>query len=83
MVYPRILNIFSCAIQKDLIVSHPIYNSSQLVTQTVKNLPAMWKTQVQSLAWEDPLEKGTAIHSCLEFLPGEIHGQRSLMGYSP
>ena len=30
---------------------------SSLVAQTVKNLPAMWKTQVQSLCWEDPLEK--------------------------
>ena len=30
-----------------------------LVTQTVKNLPAMWETWVQSLGQEDPLEKGT------------------------
>ena len=40
-----------------------------LVAQTVKNLPAMWKTWVQSLGQEDPLEKGTATHSsvsCLE-----------------
>ena len=29
----------------------------------VKNLPAMWETWVQSLGWEDPLEKGTATHS--------------------
>ena len=29
----------------------------------VKNLPAMWKTQVRSLGWEDPLEKEMAIHS--------------------
>ena len=29
----------------------------------VKNLPAVWKTQVQSLGWEDPLEKGMATHS--------------------
>ena len=29
----------------------------------VKNLPAMWETKVQSLSWEDPLEKGRAIHS--------------------
>ena len=28
----------------------------------VKNLPAMWETRVQSLGWEDPLEKGMAIH---------------------
>ena len=31
----------------------------------IKNLPAMLKTQVQSLGWEDPLEKGMAIHSSI------------------
>ena len=40
----------------------------------VKNLPAMWETWVQSLGWENPLEKGMATHSV--FLPGEFHGQR-------
>ena len=34
-----------------------------LVAQTVKNLPAMWETWVQSRGWEDPLEKGMATHS--------------------
>ena len=34
-----------------------------MVAQTVKRLPAMQKTQAQSLGWEDPLEKETAIHS--------------------
>ena len=29
----------------------------------VKNLPTMQETQVQSLGWEDPLEKGMATHS--------------------
>ena len=29
----------------------------------VKNLPAMQETWVQSLVWEDPLEKGKATHS--------------------
>ena len=32
-----------------------------LVAQTVKHLPAMWETWVQSLGWEDPLEKEMAI----------------------
>ena len=36
---------------------------------------------VQSLGWEDPLEEGMAITPV--FLPGESHGQRSLVGYSP
>ena len=34
-----------------------------LVAQLVKNLPAMWETSVQSLGWEDSLEKGKASHS--------------------
>ena len=34
-----------------------------LVSQLIKNLPAMWDTWVQSLGWEDPLEKGRATHS--------------------
>jgi len=33
------------------------------VAQTVKNLAAVWEIWVQSLGWEDPLEKGMAIHS--------------------
>ena len=36
-----------------------------LVAQTVKNLPAMQETGVQSLGGEDPLEKGMATHSCI------------------
>ena len=34
-----------------------------LVAQTVKRLPTMRETRVQSLGWEDPLEKEMAIHS--------------------
>ena len=33
------------------------------VAQTFKNLPVMWKTWVQSLGWEDPLQEGMATHS--------------------
>ena len=36
-----------------------------LVAQTVKHLPAMQETQVQSLVREDPLEKEMATHSSL------------------
>ena len=35
------------------------------VAQAVKNLPAIWETGVQSLGWEDPLEKGMATHSSI------------------
>ena len=33
------------------------------VAQTVKHLPTMWETQVQSLGWEDSLEEELAPHS--------------------
>ena len=33
---------------------------ASLVAQTVKNLPTMQETRIQSLGWEDPLEKGMA-----------------------
>ena len=48
---------------------------TSLVAQIVKNLPAMWETQVQSQRREWLPTPG--------FLPGEFHGQRSLVGYSP
>jgi len=51
------------------------------VAQTVKNLPAMFETQVRSLGWEDPLEKGRATHSSILAWrvpwieePGGVHG---------
>ena len=36
---------------------------ASLVAQTVKRLPEMQETRVQSLGWEDPLEKEMATHS--------------------
>ena len=39
------------------------YSWASLGAQLVKNPPAMQKTWVQSLGWEDPLEKGKATHS--------------------
>ena len=47
----------------------------------IKSPPAMQETWVQSLGWEDPLEKGW--QPTPVFLPGEFHAQRSLAGYSP
>ena len=38
---------------------------ASLVAQMVKNLPVVWETQVWSLGWEDPLEKGMAAHSSM------------------
>ena len=43
----------------------PELNWASLVAQTVKNLPAMQDTQVQSLGWEVPLEKRMATHSSI------------------
>ena len=42
-----------------------INKGASLVTQLVKNPPAMRKTWVQFLGWEDPLEKGKATHSSI------------------
>ena len=41
------------------------YSWASLVAQLVKNLPAVRETWVQSLGWEDPLEKGKATHSSI------------------
>ena len=41
------------------------YSWASLVTQMIKNPPAMWETCVQSLGWEDPLEEGMATHSSI------------------
>ena len=47
----------------------------------VKYLPVTQDTWVRSLGWDNPLVKGMAPTPV--FLPGESHGQRSLVGYSP
>ena len=41
------------------------YSWASLVAQLVKNPPAMRETWVQSLGWEDALEKGKATHSSI------------------
>ena len=47
-------------------IKKPInYRQYSLVAQVVNNPPAMWETWVQSLGWEDPLEKGVAPHSSI------------------
>ena len=46
-------------------ISYPLqYSSASLVTQLVKNLPAMWETWVRSLV-RKTLEKGKATHSSI------------------
>ena len=56
------------------------------MAQWVKKLPAMpeiWEIWFQFQCWEDPLEEEGARQPTPVFLPGESHGQRSLVGYSP
>ena len=58
-------------------IGYPLqYIWSSLGTQLVKNPPAMWETWVQSLVWEDPLEKGKATHSSILAwrIPWTVHG---------
>ena len=62
-------NINSIKRQKSLnvilktILTHSLSDTAFPVAQLVKNPPAMWETWVQSLVWEDALEKGKATHS--------------------
>ena len=51
--------------QYEVLISRPILKWASLVAQTVKNSPAMWKTWVRFLGWEDSLEKGSATHSSI------------------
>ena len=51
--------------QTQLLPKGILYFWISLVAQLLKNLPAVWETWVQSLGWEDPLEKGKATHSSI------------------
>ena len=60
---------------------HQLALFSLLVVQTVKNVPVAQEPRVRFLDWKDPQIRKwqpTAV-----FLPGDSHGQRSLVGYSP
>ena len=55
------------------------------MAQAVKNLPAIWKTWVQSLGREDPLGKGMAAHSSIQVaMPHgfELSCQRNKIDFS-
>ena len=70
--YPLIFKPFSCHFRLQ-------------VAQWVKNMQETQETQVPSLGWEDPLEMDILWRRqpTPVFLPGEPHGQRTLVGYSP
>ena len=65
----------------DLIRNKSYSFCAPLVAQTVKNLHAMQETRVRSLGQEDSLRREWLPTPV--FLPGESHGWRSLVGYSP
>ena len=54
---------------------------ASLVAQTVNNPPTIGETWIQSLVWEDLLEKKMATHSSI--LAWKIPWRKSLVGYSP
>ena len=58
-----------------------IYLGTSPVAQMVKHLPTKRETQVQSLGWEDPLEKEMETHSST--LAWKILWTESVVGYSP
>ena len=62
----NVYGVYAKLLQLCLILCNPTECTS-LVAQTVKNPPAMRKTWVQSLGWEDPLEKGMATHFSILF----------------
>ena len=76
-----IFNFFFC-----LFVCGALFNYAALFVgfpggSMVKNLSAKQQTWVPSLGWEDPLEKGMAIHSSI--LAWEIPWTEELAGYTP
>ena len=66
------------ALRRTELLAPPCPPSGCCGAQTVKNPPAMQKTRVPSLGWEDPLEEGW--QPTPVFLPRKSHGQRRLAG---
>ena len=62
LVSPRHIYLYTHFTGKN---TEALANGTSLVAQIAKNLPAMQETQVSSLGWEDPLEKGMATHSSI------------------
>ena len=52
----------SPGVSSGLSMSEFILRLQSLTAQVVRNLPAVWETQVQPLDWKDPLEEGMATH---------------------
>ena len=81
VVFPSVMN-YSKAFDFGLLLLVWVWGKwASLVTQVVKNLPTRQETQVWSLSWEDPWRREWLPTPV--FLPENLHGQRSLEGYSP
>ena len=72
-------NIIAVSLMSSYVEKKMIYTS--LVAQTVKNLPAMRVSRVQSWVGKIPWKREWQLTPVL--LSGEFHGQRSLLDYSP
>ena len=59
----------------------PFTGWASLLAQMVKNLPAVQETGVRFLGWKDPCSRKW--QPTPAFSPGEVHGQRSHIGYIP
>ena len=73
------------SIRSDMQIIPPYGRKTYLVAQMVKHLPTMQETQVQSLGWEDPLEKEMATHSSTlarKISWTEEHGRLQSRGHS-
>ena len=71
----------SCLMRITVALCHSIFTS--LLAQMVKHLPTMREIWVQSLGWEDPLEKEMATHSSTlawKIPWTEEHGRLQFMG---
>ena len=58
-------DFFQCVYLRVELLGYRMDIWASLMAQMVENLPMMQETQVQSLGWEDPLEKGMATHSSI------------------
>ena len=64
-LYEIFPNVKEKKYRKSMLLIPCSHSRASLVAQLVKNLPTVWETWVQSLGWEDALEKGKATHSSI------------------
>ena len=77
----RMISLTGFSSKGSLMPRVEVGSGASLLVHIVKKASAIQETQFRSLSWEDPLEK--EMQPTPVFLPGESHGHRSLVGYSP